>query len=127
MQKLALMEITGGKPDIIGETEAEYIFGDCSLQSPSGRRNMNWLQSYEMSKRFGCQLMDKDTYKAIQEEGQFDTESWSWLGDAPAKVKESGRALLGDRGEGGVDVGQYRADGRHPGIGWRGLLRVPKI
>lgn len=127
MQKLALMEITGGKPDIIGETEAEYIFGDCSLQSPSWRRNMNWLQSYEMSKRFGCQLMDKDTYRAIQEEGQFDTESWSWLGDDPAKVKESGDALGGRRYGGGVLVDRFLADYRYPAYGWRGLLRVPKI
>ena len=125
-KRWALMEITGGRPDLVGETDTEYIFGDCSKESPPGRRNMNWYQANEMAEWLGCELMDEDTYKAIQKKGQFDTISWSWLADDPVMLQESGYALVGRRDGAHVGVRRGRVTVSTKGGGWRGVLKIPK-
>lgn len=123
---LLRMELSGGAPDIVAETDDAWIFADCSPDSPLRRRNLDWHQAYDMARRFGCQLTDEATYRQMQEEGEFDLNSWSWLNDDPAEVKRTGIALRGCRGVAVVDVWRFRAGVRLPVRGWRGLLRVPK-
>ena len=69
--------------------------------------------------------MDEDTYRKIQETGQFDLDLWSWL-KTPADIREAGDALYGSRDDVDVHVVRALAAGRYDDLGWRGLLRVHK-
>ena len=121
---LAVMEITGGAPDIIEETDDAFIFADCSAESPN-RRNLTYDQATEMAKKHGIALMDEETYRKMQETGKFDLNSGSWL-KTTDDIRESGFALGGDRRGAGVYVRRYYAAYHDSGNGWRGLLRVQK-
>lgn len=125
MTSLLRMELSGGAPDVIAETDNAYIFADCSAESPLRRRNLDFDQSAQMAERFGIELVDEDTYRKIQETGQFDLNSWIWL-KTPADVRDSGCAIRGIRDGGKVYVDRLYAGSRGEYDGWRGLLRVPK-
>jgi len=124
MYSLAQMEETGGAPDLIDVEGDAFIFGDCSAESPD-RRDLTYDQAAEMAKEFGVDMMPEEVYRAMQESGKFDINTWSWLA-MPADVRESGRALCGGCYVGGVYVLDYGAENPGPNLGWRGVLRVPK-
>jgi hypothetical protein len=119
------MEATGGRVDIIEETDNTFVFADCSAESPIGRRDLDFDQSARMAEAFGVELMDGDTYRKIQEAGNFDLNSWSWL-ETDADTRKTGFAWFGRRRRGGVGVDRGGAGVLYPGDGWRGLLRVQK-
>jgi len=124
MYSLAQMENTGGAPDIIAVEEDAFVFGDCSAESPD-RRDLTYDQAAEMAKEFGVEMMTKKIYRAMQESGRFDMNTWSWLA-TPADFRERGNALRGRRIGVGVNVNRGNAENHDPLGGWRGLLRVPK-
>ena len=124
---LSWMEKTDGAPDIIAVEDDAFIFADCSKESPIGRRGLNFDQSSRMPDEFGVELMDKAHYHLLQKLGRFDTNSKTWLKTPPDYLK-AGYAIIGDREayREGVDK-LISHDCRDEGVGWRGILRVPKI
>jgi len=139
---LSKMEETGGMPDIIAVESDDFVFGDCSAESPSGRRNcvydrqaQNLLEqdgekcdgnALDMSKSFGVDMMPEKVYREMQKTGKLDLNSLSWL-KTPSNIREVGRALLGNRHRAGAGVRQSGAHGRGADRGWRGVLRVPRV
>ena len=125
MASLSKMEETGGAPDIIAIEGDTFVFADCSAESPSGRRNLDYDQAVSQAAEFGIELMDEATYRRIQRAGKFDNDTWSWL-KTPADIREAGAALVGDRNDVVVDVSRNSAHVPNDSGGWRGVLRVQK-
>ncbi len=128
-EKLAIlqkMEDTGGEPELLDIEGDQFIFADCSDESPSGRRNFNYHQSAEQARDMGVEMMKEAQYRLLQERKPVDQDSWSWL-ETPQKILDTGFALRGDRGDEGVNVVERDADFRYPFEGWRGMLKVPKV
>ena len=133
------MEETGGEPDVVGYDKQtdEYIFNDCSAESPKGRRSICYdreaLESrkaykpennaVEMAEEMGVELLTEDQYQALQQLGNFDTKTSSWL-KAPAEVRKLGGAIFGDRRFGRVFIYHNGAESYYGGRGFRGSLRV---
>jgi hypothetical protein len=135
------MERTGGKPDVVGfdEKTGEYIFMDCSAESPKGRRRLCYdregqdlvqKQIYraegnavDMASAMGIELLTKEQYLELQELGNFDKSTWSWL-KTPSDIRKRDRALVGNYCDGGVRVGQDFVGYRDDVVAFRGLLRV---
>jgi len=123
MYSLAKMEQTHGAPDIIEVTEDAFIFGDCAAKSP-WRHDLFYSKAVEMAEDFGVQIMDEETYRAIQKTGKFDLDSKSFI-KTPKKLLETDTALLGHRSGDEVVVDNvYASSGTG---GWRGVLRVPRV
>lgn len=136
---LSEMERTGGEPDIIGydEKTGEYIFCDCSAESPKGRRNVCYdreaLESrkefkpndaaVEMAAAMGIELLTEEQYRALQQLGKFDTKTSSWL-KTPAEIRRLGGAIFGDRRYDHVFVYHNGAESYYGARGFRGSLRV---
>jgi len=134
---LAEMERTGGEPDVVGVKSGEYVFFDCSTQSPKGRVSFCYdreaLDSrkehkpknsvVDMAAAMGIELLTEEEYFALQKLGEFDTKSSSWL-KTPADIRELGGAIYGDRRYGRVFIGHNGADSYYSGRGFRGSLRV---
>jgi hypothetical protein len=105
------MEKTGGEPDVVGydETTNEYIFYDCSTESPTGRRSLCYdhegLESrkenkpennaIDMAKTMGVELLTEEQYRELQQLGDFDTKTSSWL-KTPAEIRKLGGALFAE-------------------------------
>ena len=133
------MERTGGEPDVVGHDKktGEYVFHDCSAQSPKGRTSLCYdreaLDSrkefkpknsvMDMAATMGVELLTEEEYFALQKLGEFDTKSSSWV-KTPADIRELGGAIYGDRRYGRVFVGHNGAESYYGGRGFRGLLRV---
>jgi|ERR1051325_1382195 hypothetical protein len=133
------MEKTGGEPDVIGHDQktGEYIFFDCSPQSPKGRTSVCYdreaLESrkehkpknsaVERAAAMGVELLTEEQYQELQKLGEFDTKSSSWL-KAPADIRKLGGGLFGDRRFGRVFVYHNGAQSYYSGRGFRGSLRV---
>lgn len=140
MWSLQQLEATGGEPDVIQDVEGAYIFGDCSTESPSGRRNCVYDKEAEkrlpdglsngnavdLAVSFGADLMDKDQYFALQRLIALDSNTSSWL-KTPADVRESSYGLLGNRVSYDVNVFRFSADMHDDNKGFRAVLRVPKV
>ncbi len=136
---LAEMERTGGEPDVVGQDKkpGEYIFFDCSAQSPAGRTSLCYdreaLDSrkehkpknsvMDLAAAMGIELLTEEEYFALQKLGEFDTKSSSWL-KTPAEIRELGGAIYGDRRYGRVFIGHNGAESYYGGRGFRGVLRV---
>ena len=136
---LSEMERTGGEPDVIGFDEAsgEYIFCDCSKQSPKGRRSVCYDRearegrknhppendAMTMAADMGVEILTEDEYRSLQELGPFDTTTSSWI-ITPSDVRERGGALFGDFRYGRVFIYHNGADSYYGARGFRGLLRV---
>ncbi len=136
---LGEMEKTGGEPDVIGQDKktGEFIFFDCSEQSPKGRTSLCYdreaLDSRKEHKPKGCvtetgeamgiELLTEEQYLELQKLGEFDTKSSSWL-KAPAEMRKLGGALFGDRRFGRVFFYHNGAESYYSGRGFRGSLRV---
>jgi hypothetical protein len=127
------MEKTGGEPDIVGD----FIFFDCSAESPVGRRSICYdHQALESRKTFkpkdsachmaaamGIEILTEDQYKELQKLGEFDIKTQSWL-KTPAEIRKLGGAIFADRRYGHVFVYHNGADSYYAGRGFRGCLRV---
>ncbi len=133
------MERTGGEPDVVGHDKktGEYVFYDCSAESPKGRVSFCYdreaLDSrkehkpknsvMDMAAAMGIELLTEEEYFALQKLGEFDTKSSSWIA-TPADIRRLGGAIYGDRRYGRVFVGHNGAESYYQGRGFRGSLRV---
>ena len=139
LRSLRAMEQTGGEPDVIGRDEqtGEYIFCDCSPDSPAGRRivcydraaleyrkaNRPETSAMNMAREMGIELLTEDEYFALQKLGPFDTKTSSWL-KTPLEVRRLGGALFGDYRFGRVFIYHNGAQSYYASRGFRGILRV---
>ena len=133
------MEETGGEPDVIGHDKktGEYIFYDCSGESPKGRRSICYDQdalesrkehkpknnAIDMAAAMGIELLTEEQYRELQKLGNFDTKTSSWV-KAPADIRKLGGALFGDRRFGHVFVYHNGAESYYAARAFRGSLRV---
>lgn len=133
------MERTGGDPDVVGHDleTGEYIFFDCSPQSPKGRTSVCYdregLESrkehkpgssaMEMAAAMGIDLLTEAQYRELQTLGEFDTKTSSWL-KTPADIRKLGGAIFGDRRFGRVFIYHNGAQSYYSARAFRGSLRV---
>lgn len=133
------MEETAGEPDVIGfdEKTGEYLFCDCSAESPKGRRSVCYdsdaLESRKehkpkhsavgMAAEMGIELLTEEQYRQLQQLGKFDTKTSSWI-VTPPDIRELGGALFGDWRFGHVFIYHNGAESYYAARGFRGLLRV---
>ena len=133
------MERTAGEPDVVGHDKktGEYIFFDCSAESPKGRTSLCYDRealdsrkehkpknsAMDMAAAMGIELLTEEQYQELQKLGNFDTKSSSWL-KAPADIRKLGGAIFGDRRFGRVFVYHNGAESYYGGRGFRGSLRV---
>jgi hypothetical protein len=136
---LAEMERTGGEPDVVGQDKksGEYIFFDCSEQTPEGRVSLCYdreaLDSrkehkpkssvMDMAAAMGIEVLTEEQYFELQKLGEFDTKRSSWI-KTPPDIRKLGGALYCDRRYGRVFVGHNGADSYYSGRGFRGWLKV---
>ena len=136
---LAEMERTGGEPDIIGYDESDdtYIFCDCSAESPAGRRNICYDHqaladrkknkptdsAINMAKDMGIALLSEFEYRKLQELGDFDTKTSSWV-YTPTTIRQLGGALFCDRRYNQVFVYHNGASSYYSVRGFRGSLKI---
>ena len=133
------MERTGGEPDAVGydEKTGEYIFYDCSAESPSGRRSLCYdresLESrkaykpennaIDMAAEMGIELLTEEQYRELQKFGNFDLKTSSWV-KTPAEIRKLGGALFCDHRYDRVFVYHNGAESYYAVRGFRGSLRV---
>ena len=133
------MERTGGEPDVVGfdQQTDEYLFYDCAAESPKGRRSVCYdheaLESrkehkpensaVEMAADMGITLLTEEQYRELQQLGNFDTKTSSWV-KTPAAIRKLGGALFGDRRYGQVFVYHNGAESYYAARAFRGALRV---
>lgn len=133
------MEITGGEPDIIGfdPKTNEYIFCDCSMESPKGRRSICYDKDAQLSRKehkpennaiemataMGIEILTEEQYRDLQKLGNFDTKTSSWL-KTPIEIRKLGGAIFGDFRYGKVFVYHNGAESYYAARGFRALLRV---
>ena len=134
---LAEMERTGGEPDVVGFKSGEYIFFDCSEQTPSGRVSLCYDRAaldsrkehkpkssvMDMAAEMGVEVLTEEQYFELQKLGEFDTKRSSWIA-TPPEIRKLGGALYCERRYGRVFVGHNGADSYYSGRGFRCWLRV---
>ena len=136
---LSEMERTGGEPDVVGHNKktGEYSFYDCSTESPNGRRSVCYdRQALEARKEhkpknsavdlaaaMGIELLTEEQYRALQELGDFDTKTSSWV-QTPTDIRKLGGALFCDRRYDQVFVYHNGAESYYAARAFRGSLRV---
>jgi hypothetical protein len=133
------MERTGGEPDVVGQDKktGENIFYDCSAETPKGRRNVCYDRAaldarkefkpkdtaMDMAAAMGIEILTEEQYRELQELGNFDTKTSSWL-ITPSGIRKLGGAIFGDRRYDHVFVFHNGADSNYGVRGFRGALRV---
>ncbi len=133
------MERTGGEPDVVGHDRktGEYIFYDCSAESPEGRRNVCYDRegqesrksfkpennAIDMAAAMGIELLTEEQYRGLQKVGSFDTKTSSWV-KTPSDIRNLGGALFADRRYGTVFVYHNSAPSYYGARAFRGALRV---
>jgi len=133
------MEITGGEPDVIGfdEKNGEYIFCDCAAESPKERRSFCYdhiaLESRKANKpadsainkaeEMGIEILTEEEYQRLQQLGNFDLKTSSWL-KTPSDIRKLGGAIFGDHRFGRVFIYHNGADSYYAARGFRGTLRI---
>jgi hypothetical protein len=133
------MEQTGGEPDVVGYDKKtdEYIFYDCSAESPKGRRSFCYDRealdarkehkpensAMDMATAMGIELLTEEQYRELQTLGNFDTKSSSWV-KTPAAIRKLGGAVFCDRRYDHVFLYHNGADSYYAARGFRGSLRV---
>jgi hypothetical protein len=133
------MELSGGEPDVVGydKKSGEYIFYDCSAESPKGRRSICYdgeaLESRKenkpkdsatnMATEMGIEILTEQEYRDLQQLGNFDLKTSSWI-KTPAEVRKLGGALFCDRRYERVFSYHNGAESYYAARGFRGLLRV---
>ena len=141
LSSLNAMESTGGEPDVVGydKKTGEYIFYDCSAESPKGRRSICYDgegqaerekkgvhpagNAVDLAAAMGIELLNEDQYRELQKIVEFDTKTQSWV-KTPADIRKLGGALFCDRRYGQVFVYHNSAPSFYAGRGFRGSLRV---
>lgn len=133
------MEDTDGEPDVIGfdKKTGEYLFVDCSAESPKGRRSLCYdaealasrkehkpkNSAVNMADEMGIELLTEEEYRALQELGDFDTKTSSWV-QTPKAIRDRGGAIFCDRRYGQVFMYHNGAESYYAARGFRGMLRV---
>ena len=133
------MERTGGEPDVIGQDKntGEFIFADCSAESPKGRRSycydrVAWESRKEykpennvidIAAEMGIELLTEEHYRALQQLGQFDAKTSSWI-KTPEEIRKLGGAVFCDRRYNQVFLYHNGAESYYAARGFRGLLKV---
>src|SRR5258706_9670906 len=133
------MERTGGEPDVVGfdKKTGEYIFYDCSAESPKGRRSLCYdgeaLESrkehkpknnaIDMASAMGIELLTEEQYRELQKLGHFDTKTSSWV-KTPSEIRKLGGAIFADYRYGSVFVYHNGAESYYAARAFRGSLRV---
>jgi hypothetical protein len=141
LSSLHAMESTGGEPDVVGydQKTGEYIFYDCSAESPKGRRSICYDgegqevrekkgvhpagNAIDLAAAMGIELLNEDQYRELQKLGEFDTKTESWM-KTPADIRELGGALFCDRRYDHVFVFHNSAPSFYAARGFRCSLRV---
>lgn len=139
LRPLAEMEKTGGQPDVVGfdKRTDEYIFCDCSAESPEGRRSTCYDHEAQMSRKehrpannaadmardMGIELLTEEQYRELQKLGCFDTKTSSWV-KTPPEIRKLGGALFCDRRYDIVFLYHNGASSYYASRGFRGVLRV---
>lgn len=133
------MERTGGEPDVAGYDKKtdQYVFYDCSIESPVGRRNVCYDHealearksfkpkdnAVDMASAMGIEILTEEQYRELQKLGDFDTKTSSWI-KTPTDIRKLGGALFADRRYNHVFIFHNGADSYYAVRGFRGLLRV---
>jgi hypothetical protein len=133
------MEMTGGEPDVVGHDKRtnEYIFYDCSIESPKGRRSVCYDHealekrkehkpedsAINMADEMGIEILTEEQYQELQKLGNFDAKTSSWL-KTPSDIRKLGGAISGEFRFGHVFVYANGAESYFAARGFRGLLRV---
>lgn len=133
------MEATGGEPDVIGfdKKTGEYIFYDCAPESPAGRRSFCYdhealekrkenkpkNSAVKMATEMGIELLTEEQYRALQQLGNFDSKTSSWI-KTPSDIRKLGGAIFADYRFGRVFVYHNGAESYYAGRAFRGWLRV---
>lgn len=133
------MERTGGEPDVVGQDAKtkEYLFYDCAKESPKGRRSVCYdhealearkkhkpeNSAVQMATDMGAELLTEEEYRRLQQLGEFDTKTSSWL-RTPAQIRQLGGAIFGDFRFGTVFVYHNGAESYYGARGFRCSLRV---
>jgi len=133
------MEVTGGEPDVVGydKKTSEYIFYDCSAESPKGRRSLCYDRealnsrkehkpknsAIDMAADMGIELLTEEQYRELQQLGEFDTKTSSWV-KTPDEIRELGGAVFCDRRYDTVFLYHNGAESYYAARGFRGSLRV---
>ena len=133
------MEITGGEPDVVGydKKTGEYIFYDCSPESPKGRRSLCYDRraleerkefkpensAIDMATAMDIELLTEEQYRELQQVGKFDTKTSSWV-KTPSAIRELGGAVFCDRRYGHIFLYHNGADSYYAARGFRGSLKV---
>jgi hypothetical protein len=136
---LSQMESTGGEPDVVGHDKktGEFIFFDCAAESPKGRRSvcydheaLNARKEHKpadsaqnMAANMGIELLTEEQYRELQQLGEFDAKTSSWI-QTPADIRKLDGALFGDFRYGHVFVYHNGAQSYYAARGFRGVLRV---
>ena len=141
LSSLNAMESTGGEPDVVGYDKKtdEYIFYDCSAQSPKGRRSICYDgeaqeerekkgvhpagNAVDLAAAMGIELLNEDQYRELQKLGEFDTTTESWL-QTPTDIRKLGGAIFADCRYGHIFVFHNSAPSFYAARGFRGSLRV---
>jgi hypothetical protein len=136
---LSEMERSGGEPDVVDQDKktGEYIFVDCSAQSPQGRRNVCYdreaLESrkehkpknnaMDMAATMGVEVLTEEQYRDLQKLGEFDTKTSSWV-KTPSNIRKLGGAVFCDRRYDTVFLYHNGAESYYGARGFRGLIRI---
>ena len=141
LSSLNAMESTGGEPDVVDYDKKtdEYIFYDCSAESPKGRRSVCYDgegqeerekkgvypagNAIDIAAAMGVELLNEDRYRELQKLGEFDTKTSSWI-QTPADIRKLGGAIFADRRFDHVFVYHNSAPSFYAARGFRGSLRV---
>jgi hypothetical protein len=139
LYSLYQMEQTGGEPDVMGydKKTGEYIFYDCSPESPKGRRSICYDQealekrkehkpadsAINMANDMGIEILTEEQYRELQQIGSFDLKTSSWV-KTPAAIRKLGGALFCDRRYDHVFTYHNGADSYYAARGFRGMLKV---
>jgi hypothetical protein len=141
VSSLNAMESTGGEPDVVGydKKTGEYVFYDCSAESPEGRRSVCYDgegqeerekkgihpagNAIDIAAAMGIELLNEDQYRELQKLGEFDTKTSSWI-QTPSDIRKLGGALFADRRYNTVFVYHNSAPSFYSARGFRGSLRV---
>ena len=131
---LSEMERTGGEPDLVGD---EYIYMDCSAESPSGRRSICYDRealnarkknkpendAMTVAEEMGIEILNEEDYRTLQKFGEFDLKTSSWV-ETPDRIRELGGALYCDRRYNQVFLYHNGADSYYASRGFRGKLKI---
>ncbi len=136
---LSEMERTGGEPDVVGHDKKtdEYLFYDCAVESPKGRRSVCYDRealdarkehkpkdsAMDMAKAMGVEMLTEEQYRELQQLGEFDLKTSSWI-KTPPDIRKRGGALFCDRRYDAVFTYHNGADSYYAARGFRGSLKV---